>query len=102
MTEAEFAHKYKMIINHIAEIIEKFDINGDIEIDINSDILTMVNDAGTYVINKQSALKEIWLSSPVSGPYHFAWRDDKWQNQSNIELFSLLTKEFGCEIKLDL
>lgn len=98
MTEAEFAHEYKIIINHIAEVIENFDINGDIEVDINSDILTIINDVGTYVINKQSVVKEIWLSSPLSGPYHFAWRDGKWQNVNGVEFFPLLTSEIGANI----
>lgn len=30
-----------------------------------------VPDAGTYVINKQPPNKQIWLSSPVSGPKRF-------------------------------
>lgn len=33
---------------------------------------------GTYVINKQSPNKQIWLSSPISGPkrFDFAYADD--------------------------
>ena len=30
-------------------------------------------DAGTYVINKQPPNKQIWLSSPISGPKRFDW-----------------------------
>lgn len=29
--------------------------------------------AGTYVINKQANNKQIWLSSPTSGPKRFDW-----------------------------
>ena len=28
---------------------------------------------GTYVINKQPPNKQIWLSSPISGPKRFDW-----------------------------
>ena len=28
---------------------------------------------GTYVINKQPPNKQIWLASPVSGPYRYDW-----------------------------
>jgi frataxin len=30
-------------------------------------------DVGTYVINKQPPNKQIWLSSPKSGPKRFDW-----------------------------
>lgn len=30
-------------------------------------------DSGTYVINKQPPNKQIWLSSPVSGPKRYDW-----------------------------
>ena len=29
--------------------------------------------AGTYVLNKQPPNKQIWLSSPVSGPKRYDW-----------------------------
>jgi frataxin len=28
---------------------------------------------GTYVLNKQPPNKQIWLSSPISGPKRFDW-----------------------------
>ena len=31
---------------------------------------------GTYVLNKQPPNKQIWLSSPVSGPKRYDWVDD--------------------------
>lgn len=32
-----------------------------------------INDLGTYVINKQPPNKQIWLSSPISGPKRYDW-----------------------------
>ena len=35
-------------------------------------VLTVkLNEHGTYVVNKQTPNKQIWLSSPVSGPYRY-------------------------------
>lgn len=31
------------------------------------------SDKGTYVINKQPPNKQIWLSSPLSGPKRYDW-----------------------------
>ncbi|KAI9334259.1 Frataxin-like protein, mitochondrial precursor [Obelidium mucronatum] len=34
--------------------------------------------SGTYVINKQPPNKQIWLSSPISGPKRFDHIKDEW------------------------
>ncbi len=38
---------------------------------------------GTYVLNKQTPTRQLWLSSPVSGPWHYEWVDGKqpWQQR---------------------
>lgn len=33
---------------------------------------------GTYVINKQAPTKQIWLSSPISGPKRFDYHNGRW------------------------
>ena len=33
----------------------------------------IVPDVGTYVLNKQPPNKQIWLSSPISGPKRYDW-----------------------------
>src|SRR5262245_21016910 len=39
-------------------------------------ILTLeLEEGGVYQLNKHAASREIWLSSPVSGAWHFAWSD---------------------------
>ncbi|RKO87784.1 hypothetical protein BDK51DRAFT_5668, partial [Blyttiomyces helicus] len=46
-----------------------------------SGVLTLkFGDLGTYVINKQPPNKQIWLSSPISGPsrYDYSVVDGKW------------------------
>ena len=51
---------------------------------------------GTYVINKQGPNKQIWLSSPSSGPKRYDWHmeESQWQYREDT-LTSLLTEEFG-------
>lgn len=99
MTESEFNKEYKAIIELIADALEEADSAGELEVDLNADILAIENDAGTYVINKQTPLKEIWLSSPVSGPYHFKLEEGKWLTSKNDDLFAILNSELKTEIK---
>lgn len=97
MQDSEFAVKVGMVLDGIVQDIEYQDPEGEIDIDLNDGILTLVTDSGTFVINKQSAAKEIWLSSPISGPYHFAYLDDLWQSGNGSELFSVLTDELNIK-----
>jgi frataxin len=32
-----------------------------------------MGDKGTYILNKQPPNKQIWLSSPITGPKRFDW-----------------------------
>lgn len=54
-----------------------------------------VKGKGVYVVNRQPPKKEIWLSSPVSGPYHFQYHNDKWTDARNNELFAVLNGELA-------
>ncbi|KJH51294.1 putative iron donor protein CyaY [Dictyocaulus viviparus] len=60
-------------------------------------VLTIVisKQIGTYVINKQSPNRQLWLSSPLSGPKRFDLIKNRWiYSHDNEALDSLLTREF--------
>ncbi|KAI9666976.1 MAG: Mitochondrial chaperone Frataxin [Alyxoria varia] len=47
---------------------------GDLDVEYSAGVLTIiVPDKGTYVLNKQPPNKQIWLSSPISGPKRYDW-----------------------------
>jgi frataxin len=55
--------------------------NHTFEVEYHSGVLTLnLGDKGTYVINKQPPNKQIWLSSPFSGPkrYDYCATEDEW------------------------
>lgn len=45
----------------------------DMDVEYNSGVLTLTTADGTYVINKQPPNLQIWLSSPISGPWQFSF-----------------------------
>ncbi|KAI9768550.1 MAG: Mitochondrial chaperone Frataxin [Geoglossum simile] len=50
------------------------ELRDDVDVEYNTGVLTLVfPPAGTYVLNKQPPNKQIWLSSPISGPKRFDW-----------------------------
>jgi len=97
MNNSELSKIAETTIAYIADKIEEQDKEASIDVDLQGDILNLDTDKGVYVINKQSAAKEIWLSSPVSGPYHFFYEQGKWKNKTGLELMAILAEELGID-----
>ncbi|AFE49140.1 frataxin-like protein [Rickettsia prowazekii str. GvV257] len=95
MNNTAFSKLAETTIVYIVDKIEEQDLEGIIDVDLQGDILNLDTENGIYVINTQSASKEIWLSSPVSGPHHFFYEQGKWKSRIGFELMVLLTEELG-------
>ena len=80
-------------IQYLSHYIESNDTNGEYDIDFVTDGLDINTCNGVYTIRKQNIISEIWITSPISGPYHFAYKDGKWINKNKIDLFNLLFSE---------
>ncbi|XP_060066561.1 frataxin, mitochondrial-like [Ylistrum balloti] len=96
--------RYEELAEEVLECLsEKFDdiaetVVCDEEFDVSygSGVLTVKisRDWGTYVINKQTPNKQIWLSSPVSGPKRYDYIDGRWiYKHDGVAMMDLLTKE---------
>lgn len=49
---------------------------------------------GTYVINKQTPNRQIWLSSPLSGPFRYDYHEGAWvYHRDGRELLGQLQAE---------
>ncbi|KAL4569795.1 hypothetical protein LXL04_025438 [Taraxacum kok-saghyz] len=77
LQEDEFHKLADTTINDLLEKIEEYGDSVDIDgfdIDYGNQVLTVkFGDLGTYVLNKQTPNRQIWMSSPVSGPSRFDW-----------------------------
>ncbi|XP_006894488.1 PREDICTED: frataxin, mitochondrial-like [Elephantulus edwardii] len=79
----------------------------DYDVSFGSGVLTIKlgGDLGTYVINKQTPNKQIWLSSPSSGPKRYDWTGKNWvYSHDGVSLHQLLATELSKALntKLDL
>ena len=100
-SEADFDREASAVLDAFAEAID--DAIGDhVDVDMQGGILTLgIPGGGQYVLNKHRPNREIWLSSPVSGAFHFTHVDGKWisTRDKDIDLHRLLaaelTKRFG-------
>ncbi|CAN4104860.1 unnamed protein product [Withania somnifera] len=61
------------LLDKLEEYGDSVDIDG-FDVDYGNEVLTLkLGSLGTYVINKQTPNRQIWMSSPVSGPSRFDW-----------------------------
>ncbi|KAK9477669.1 hypothetical protein V1514DRAFT_333111 [Lipomyces japonicus] len=78
-----------------------------VDFELSQGVLTLqLPPNGTYVINKQPPNKQIWLSSPISGPKRYNFLNGKWiYNRDGTTLGDLLraevTKALGFEVKFE-
>jgi len=64
---------------------------------LSNGVLTVqLSQNGTYVINKQTPNRQLWLSSPTSGPKRYDYIEGKWiYHRDGHCLQDLLSKEFS-------
>ncbi|XXG47660.1 hypothetical protein AAC387_Pa02g2268 [Persea americana] len=100
LQEDEF---HRLADETIQDLQEKFEEYGDciqidgLDIDYGNQVLTLkLGCLGTYVLNKQTPNRQIWLSSPVSGPSRFDWdrTSQAWvYRRTKAKLLQLLENE---------
>ncbi|VDN58320.1 unnamed protein product [Dracunculus medinensis] len=76
---------------------DKFSCDDYFDINYSMGVLTakISSSIGVYIINKQTPSRQIWLSSPISGPKRFDFINRKWiYPRENICIDSLLNQEF--------
>ncbi|OEJ88307.1 Frataxin, mitochondrial [Hanseniaspora osmophila] len=65
------------------------------EVELNQGVLNFeIKGKGSYVVNKQPPNKQIWLSSPISGPNRFDFYQNNWISlRDNTNLTKIINKE---------
>ncbi|OJJ44056.1 hypothetical protein ASPZODRAFT_154028 [Penicilliopsis zonata CBS 506.65] len=75
LTDPEYHEYSEHYFNVLLSELEQAQEDGsDVEAEYSAGVLNIiVPGVGTYVLNKQPPNKQIWLSSPISGPKRFDW-----------------------------
>jgi len=106
LNEKDFIELSEKKLIEIADLIENNDKNSIFDVEYADGILNIVAFASnkTYVINKHSASKKIWFSSPITGANYFSYNfeNKKWQDDEDKELTKTLlhelTKNFNFKL----
>lgn len=76
MDASRFEYLADATLRRLQAVIEER-TGGDIDAELAAGILTLELESGAkYLINKHGPNHQIWLASPVSGAWHFAWSED--------------------------
>ncbi len=78
LEESEFIQLAARTLESYLSAIEDVEPD-DADADFQDGVLTIEFDDGrTFIINRHVPLRQIWLSSPVSGAGHFDYHDGAW------------------------
>lgn len=93
-------HTLEYLTTFFEDLSDKFDFGSDFDVKYSDGVLTVAfgHEHGIYVINKQTPNKQLWLSSPKSGPkrYDFDETAHSWiYSRDQSDLFKLLSDEIS-------
>ncbi|KAK3834833.1 MAG: hypothetical protein JOS17DRAFT_737898 [Linnemannia elongata] len=97
------------MVEYFEDLGDEYEIPG-YDVEYQSGVMTLkLGDKGTYVVNKQPPNKQLWLSSPTSGPKrydfdaeHQVWFYGRDHHSLKYLLDTEITKAIGIEIDVPL
>lgn len=90
------------LTEYFDELIEQTTHLSDADVSYGDGVLTVKfgNSHGTYVINRQTPNKQIWLSSPKSGPKRYDFINGRWiYKHDGKTLHELLNSEIAAIVR---
>ncbi|KAH0607791.1 uncharacterized protein H6S33_002825 [Morchella sextelata] len=90
------------ILESVEAVAEK---RTDVDVEYSAGVLTITVPQGTYVINKQPPNRQIWISSPITGPNRFDWDPINYvwvSSRDKATLGGVLKKEIGIEFSISM
>ncbi|VDM45945.1 unnamed protein product [Toxocara canis] len=101
VSEAEYEKRANESLSNLSEYLDTFPewlpCDNEFDVSYSMGVITanIGHGKGIYVINKQTPNRQIWLSSPLSGPKRYDLVDGKWiYSHDGVSLDSLLNSEF--------
>jgi CyaY protein len=90
MNESDFHRAVDAVLARIEAAVEGA---GDLDVDLESGILTItMPDESRVIVNRQTPNREIWIAAR-SGGFHFRFADGAWRDtRGGDELFASLTR----------
>jgi frataxin len=84
-SQSEYLHSLQHTLENISDLMDTMMDSGqlsalidqsdaEVDIEISDGVLNLhMGDSGTFVVSRQTPSRQLWLSSPVSGPWHYTY-----------------------------
>jgi frataxin len=121
LTDSQYHEHSEHYLNILMAELERVQEEGsEVEAEYSAGVLSIIAPGiGTYVLNKQPPNKQIWLSSPLSGPKRYDWvvQGDRMHEKQDTRNFlngqwiylrdgsnltELLNSELALKLPLDI
>ena len=92
---------FESLANGLLESLEEA-IGAHVDAERQGGVLTVQAGAGTWVVNKHAATRQIWLSSPKSGAHHYGFEaaSGLWQDtRGGPDLLATLAAELDVALE---
>jgi frataxin len=96
MSDTAFTLLADAMLNRLADMMEAYDENGQLETELADGILTVTLPGGKqFLVNRHKPTQQLWLSSPLSGGLHFDYDETAklWELRDGRRLDTLLKAE---------
>lgn len=92
-----FHQHANQILDDLTDYFESVEDDYGLDVDFVSETLTVTLASGLqYVINKHGVSRQIWLSSPFTGAYHYDYKEGQWTDTRNgHEIMSFIKDELA-------
>ncbi len=104
LSDSEYGHLADSALRRIELAVEAADGDFDCELAAGGILQIEFADGSVVVINKQAAMREIWVAAK-SGGFHFRWDGSAWRDsRGGEELFAalstIISAQSGAEVNL--
>lgn len=99
MDNTEFHTQADATLDALFAALETKDAQGAMEVEYADGVITVeLPDGKTYIINKHSAMQQIWMSSPISGGVHFRYEGGDWVLPDGRKLIQMVSQELKVDV----
>jgi len=103
MNESEFHIIADEALSRMFEVLEHADAAGDIEVEYQDGVMTIeMEDGRQFIVSKHTPSRQLWLSSPVSGGFHFGHDAADWKLGDGRTLAGILSAELRALAKIEV
>ncbi len=116
LSQSQYLSIVDSTINQIAHTLEDMadderfndfeDEKGEVDITVNEGVLSVhCGSEGTFIISRQTPTQQLWLSSPVSGPWHYTYNREtaSWVcTKGELPFFDRMDEELSKVFQLEI